>query len=527
MLVENDVTRIDVAPLKVLIRGEWLHCKIEEETVVNVIGSIKEGELVIDDEKNYLVIEPDILINTTGIADSFTCLRRAVLSFRNQTSVEDNKPSASLTIGSIVHELVEDAFKNGNFKEIHSNDSKLNFLISKKIKEIFSSEKDENFIKEKVIETLKNFPKWCQLYIRKYPAIHAYVQDQHSNGPSTICISKILDLEENIWSAMFGLKGKIDSTILMKYASKTNSGKSSQYATVLCPFELKTGQMTTSLNHRAQTLLYTLMLNDRYRRTIDYGLLFYITTGDLIRISSYRRDIQSILIKRNLLANHLKRGRNVLSGENVFPACELPAQILNEHLCKKCFQVETCLMYHKLIEGGTCQTSSVPKLFEEKTAHLDKAEYGEFLKKWENLITLEEIETTESRSELWRFTSEKRSKRGKCLIGMELISCEEILESRGMNQYICRFVRAEDLNVLETSLLNSYINEGDPIIISFENDQMAQYALATGIVSALTADYIVIYTDRPIKIIMSPEESLEKIEGENCTNNNRQGNQEN
>ena len=110
---------------------------------------------------------------------------------------------------------------------------------------------------------------------------------------------------------------------------------------------------------------------------------------------------------------------------------------------------------------------------------------------------------------------------------MELISCEEILESRGMNQYICRFVRAEDLNVLETSLLNSYINEGDPIIISFENDQMAQYALATGIVSALTADYIVIYTDRPIKIIMSPEESLEKIEGENCTNNNRQGNQEN
>ena len=131
MLVENDVTRIDVAPLKVLIRGEWLHCKIEEETVVNVIGSIKEGELVIDDEKNYLVIEPDILINTTGIADSFTCLRRAVLSFRNQTSVEDNKPSASLTIGSIVHELVEDAFKTGNFKEIHSNDSKLNFLILK------------------------------------------------------------------------------------------------------------------------------------------------------------------------------------------------------------------------------------------------------------------------------------------------------------------------------------------------------------------------------------------------------------
>ena len=87
--------------------------------IVNVIGEIRGGQLVIDDEKNYLVIEPDILINTTGIADSFTCMRQAVLSFRNQTSVEDNKPSASLTIGSIVHELVGEAFSTGSFREIH------------------------------------------------------------------------------------------------------------------------------------------------------------------------------------------------------------------------------------------------------------------------------------------------------------------------------------------------------------------------------------------------------------------------
>ena len=29
---------------------------------------------------------------------------------------------------------------------------------------------------------MKNFPKWCQLYIRKYPAIHAYVQEQTKTG---------------------------------------------------------------------------------------------------------------------------------------------------------------------------------------------------------------------------------------------------------------------------------------------------------------------------------------------------------
>lgn len=525
LVIENDVCRIDYAPLKVLIRGDWLECNINEESIVNVIGEIRGGQLVIDDEKNYLVIEPDILINTTGIADSFTCMRRAVLSFRNQTSVEDNKPSASLTIGSIVHEFVGEAFSTGSFREIHSNDPKLNFLISTKIEEIFASEKDEEFIKEKVVETMKNFPKWCQLYLRKYPAIHAYVQEQTKTGggPSTVCISKILDLEENIWSAMFGLKGKIDSTILMKFKS-TATANDDKYTTVLCPFELKTGQSTTSLNHRAQTMLYTLMLNDRYCRPIDYGLLFYISTGDLIRISAYRRDIQSILIKRNIFAQHLKR--DMSNGTNLesdicapsISSNKLPPQILNEHLCKRCFQIDTCIMYHKLIEGGTEQTSSVPQLFEQKTSHLKGAEHGEFFEKWEKLITLEEIESTNSRSELWRFTSEKRSKRGKCLTGMKLISCEKIPESLGMNQFNCKF-ELETTSEVSVSLLNSYINEGDPIVISLENGNIAQYALASGIVTALTVDSISVRTDREVKSILDPLASLESIEMDRLVGN--------
>ena len=295
LIIENDISNLDF-PLKVFIRGDWLHSKIEDECLLNIIGPVKNGEIIIDDYENYLVIEPDILINTTGIADSFTCMRRAVLSYRNQTAVDDNKPSSSLIVGSIVHELVEASFKTGSFKEINELDPLLNSLIIKSIEKIFCCEKDEMFVKAKVIETMKNFPKWCALYIRKFPAIHAYIQDPikkiDRSAPSsaaTICLSKILDLEENIWSTMFGLKGKVDATVILK------SKKGTSYESLITPFELKTGQSTTSVNHRAQTLLYTLMLNDRYRRPIDYGLLFYITTGDLIRISSFRDEIRSKL----------------------------------------------------------------------------------------------------------------------------------------------------------------------------------------------------------------------------------------
>lgn len=471
---------------------------------MNIIGPIKNGEIVIDDKENYLVVEPDILINTTGIADSFTCMRRAVLSYRNQTAVEDNKPSSSLIIGSIVHELVEEAFKTGIFKEINESDPKLNLLITNNIEKIFCCEKDEGFVKEKVLETMKNFPKWCMLYIRKVPAIHAYVQDpirkstaSSSTDKPTICLSKILDLEENIWSAMFGLKGKVDATVVMK------SKRGISYENVICPFELKTGQSTTSVNHRAQTLLYTLMLNDRYRRPIDYGLLFYITTGDLMRISSFRDEIQSILIKRNQLAEQLRKRKE--EGE-----VELPEQIRNEHLCKKCFQVDTCVMYHGLLENGSRETSSVPTLFEQKTGHLQNiGKCHEFLKKWQKLIDLEEEESVKGRSELWRFDSKHRSGRGKCLSEMKLIKSER-KGATASNEFLNTFIKNVSNGEIRVSLLNSYINEGDPITISCESsDGNVHYALSTGKVVSLTSEFITIETDREIKVPLKSTDNLE------------------
>lgn len=431
------------------------------------------------------------MINNTAIADSFSCLRKAVIAYRTQVSIEDTKPSSSLICGSLVHELVEEAFKTGNYKEITEKDLKLNYLISQNIEKIFCCEKDEKFVREKVLETMKNFPKWCNLYMRKIPAIHAYVQDPtrtrsstttttKTSDKATICISKVLDLEENIWSVMFGLKGKVDATLLTKY----KKGNSEIIEEVITPFELKTGQTTTSVAHRAQTLLYTLLLFDRYRRPIDYGLLFYISTGDLIRMPSFRDEIRSILIKRNQLA------------EEIVKQNELPCQVRNEYMCKQCNHLDSCIMFHRLLENGTSETSSIPKQFELKTEHIKGDDDGEFFKKWQELITQEEFETFKTRSELWRFDSERRSGRGKCLNSMELISCEPSDDNCDKG-YNCVFKKSSTYDLM-VSLLNSYINERDPVVISCEDP--INYALATGIVKSITIDYITICTDRPIKL---------------------------
>ena len=70
-------------------------------------------------------------------------------------------------------------------------------------------------------------------------------------------VNKLLDVEEHIWSPMYGLKGNIDATVqvLMK------DGNDEKTLTV--PLEVKTGR-SQNASHKAQTSLYTLLLSDRY-----------------------------------------------------------------------------------------------------------------------------------------------------------------------------------------------------------------------------------------------------------------------
>ena len=75
-----------------------------------------------------------------------------------------------------------------------------------------------------------------------------------------MAIHKIVDIEENVWSPMFGLKGKVDATIQTRGRRYSHE----PVRTRITPLELKTGKSTQNMSHRAQTSLYTLLLADRY-----------------------------------------------------------------------------------------------------------------------------------------------------------------------------------------------------------------------------------------------------------------------
>lgn len=68
---------------------------------------------------------------------------------------------------------------------------------------------------------------------------------------ATATISELADIEENVWSPRFGLKGKIDLTTRVRIQRTRNVGdKSSEVMTI--PLELKTGRESNSIEHRSQ-----------------------------------------------------------------------------------------------------------------------------------------------------------------------------------------------------------------------------------------------------------------------------------
>jgi len=172
-----------------------------------------------------------------------------------------------------------------------------------------------------------------------------------------VCINKVLDIEEHIWSPTYGLKGNIDATVQVRVEGDGEEGR-----TVIVPLEVKTGKNTSLMNHRAQTMLYTLMMSDRYGTPplhnpvsgrlgcigwcsrvdvdVECGMLYYVDAKESIRVRALRNEIRGLIMGRNELAKWIKQRNG------------LPDLIRSPRDCKNCYASDSCLVYHKVCCSG-------------------------------------------------------------------------------------------------------------------------------------------------------------------------------
>ena len=157
------------------------------------------------------------------------------------------------------------------------------------------------------------------------------------------------DIEEDIWSPRYGLKGKLDASV---QATITDIEDASNPFTIACPkrntfshpapLEIKTGRAVAGMEHRAQTTLYTLLMSERYGTEVPSGLLYYTQSEEVVRVPAARNEIKALLMRRNELAAYMMR--RVRHESEPF----LPPTIDNVRVCGKCFAVDTCMLYRKV-----------------------------------------------------------------------------------------------------------------------------------------------------------------------------------
>ncbi|KAJ3091268.1 Tripartite DNA replication factor [Quaeritorhiza haematococci] len=418
-----------------------------------------------------------------------------------------------MVYGALLHQIFQAALWDNDFST-RKLDGEIEKAILRAIEDLYCIGENERGAMEALREVVPLYQSWAMKFIGENPKSEAIVKEKIRAGhgpvnatpPTTLCIKGIVDIEDQFWSPQYGLKGNVDATVEIEYGRPSNTpmvsagagGRSSSYSaaafaptfpsfasgvdrsgskvasmstantTALVPFELKTSKHSNNSSHRAQTILYTLLMGDRFDKEVSSGLLYYAKTGETFHIETVRDEIRSLI----------------------------------------------CL------EKGTSVSSGLGSLFDQKTGHLTDAHVA-FFEHWDRLITLEEGDMQRYRREIWCLSSEEREKLGRCFAHMKLVSVEQAQNEKGVNSYLCRFERKQSpqstslsqahnciqppkpssssasANAGSTTLLSSRIGVGDPVVVSEEGT--GNYALAIGFVVDLQPNFMVISTDRKPK----------------------------
>ncbi|KAI6714596.1 hypothetical protein JHW43_002860 [Diplocarpon mali] len=457
-------------PKLVHLRGIWIGTPVTTKAFVHVIGLFdSRGRCIVDDDVNLLILHPDHLISSTVVADSFGCTRRAVLQDRVKATSDSSAP---LVYGTILHEIFQSAMLENRWDTEWLGEL-IEKLALRHLEDLYIIKIEVSHAVEYLKSKMFELQCWSELFVSSQPNPQATVQA--GNGETAImCVSKLLDVEEHVWSPMYGLKGNIDATVQVTM----HDGNYKRTLTV--PFEVKTGK-NPSAAHRAQTALYNLLLSDRYDVEIAYGILYYMETSETIRIPAIRHELRHMIMQRNELACFVREKHT-----------QLPPMLKKENMCNRCYAKVPCFIYHKLADDGNGETSGMKTKFDELVQHLGP-KHQEFFNKWDDLLTKEEKETLKFRRELWTMLSSEREKLGRCFsdVVIEPGSAFEEQNNQKINRYRYSLVKPDA--PCDFSFLDSQIAIGEPIVIS---DEKGHFALANGFITHVRKRRVTVAVDR-------------------------------
>ncbi|ESS03499.1 MAG: superfamily I DNA and RNA helicase [uncultured archaeon A07HR67] len=386
---------------------------------------------------SWVVLEPDFLVDVTGIRSWVQCPRMYYLD--KLSGIPLNYPVVK---GTIVHEVFGDLLRGMDLEES---------------------------VTDRVAEA------GLQLGLLGYEAPD--VEDEVRRNAAAIegWLAQGTLTDEDTWrseftllSPTFGLKGRADAL---------RRGT---------PVELKTGKNTRReprFHDKVQAACYALMLDERGVDP-DIGTLLYTkntaldrteTSGDLAPAKEFtvgRGFLEFVVRERNALAAMEWRALND-PGERP----TVPTGYEADANCRRCFEQDTCMV----VSGRLDQESKAGQV----GTPVPDAE-RDYFDRFYVAIEEERRETHAEYRKLWEQSPDERAADDRALIELAPVSRTEIDD----NRWELRARRPDDAV--------SKLREGD-VALASDGDPVSGHA-ELGRIRELTADAVVVETDEPVEL---------------------------
>lgn len=358
-----------VQTIKLVIEGVWATNAIPKNSIIHLLNAQHEKSsnvYTINNSAGYLVTEPDNLLTCTLVASSLFCERKTWL---NQVFAGQAGTNRAMLVGTLVHEVFQHGVKN-RIADIEKLTKFLDDLLDDAtvMLETYSVELHIKDIRNEAISYISSVKEWIDKYMFSGPRYPL------TNDPDLeVKIIGINDIEENVWSTKYGLKGKIDVTGSVRIYDKKAKGPVDR----IIPLELKTGNPNLSSSHSAQVSLYSMMIEDRYAET-NQGFVIYLKNKAAMHNVALTHNIRRDLIQRRNQINYHQK--DYFLG---------PDMIDQTRVCKSCERLTECVLMSQLYSPGNINHfPSMKALENEATGHLDEKFVKFFQKYHEKLIRI-------------------------------------------------------------------------------------------------------------------------------------------
>lgn len=397
----------DTASLVVLrLLGRWSETLVSPGDLLHVIPMVQNVELPTSGESSIVIgdtipskwailVHPEVLISATFVASAGECIRRQVLRLRY--SALETICSKATVKGTLLHEVMQAALTANHFDSSSLSEfaeAACRLLVDDMYSVGLSTNEAMNYV-SKFFMAMK---VWADQFIS--PSVKEVEIIPHRQLME-ISINRVVDIEDTLWSARFGIKGKVDASLRIRGNSQTLA------------LELKSGK-SKHIWHLAQLQLYNLMLEQ------PHGLLAYmqldreVATMTLQVVQSDIKHLEFLVQTRNELAYHWANSTS-------------PPMLVEPGTCKRCFSKEICRLYETAYPASEIVENAGPIL--ETPYQLSPVEI-KYIRDWESFVDLEFSSETNS---FWTYTPEEGEKRDLCIAGLSITS--EVEHTQGSFSY--------------------------------------------------------------------------------------------